>query len=325
MGIYVNISDNRGYQIASGKYGVGFAILMFSRFKKTKTKFLFVAEGAEAILNLEKYLAYIHANMTDENEARLLPIEHQLYDVRSKIKENNVYSLDYTEIMSCIHNPSYNPMRPIIETAEKIDDAIWGYNRFGCKDTVAIKIMLAYLQSIDPQIYISSVVREQKHNFVFTANICESDDDKHHIDTILLRTSDDVNWQIDEYYQRKMFMILKKAGLEFEYLVTENRTAYILIDKNYMQKIVDTKPFVVVSYRWDTTYDIHQLIPNNPEAKEKLYSYLKAQDSAVRKIKSIVIDGTELIGMTADEVSKYIGTAVTFANYCFCDLVTYDL
>lgn len=326
MGIYVDIRSKKyGHAIATGKYGVGYAILMFSRFERKNNQFFFIANGDEAISNLDKYLTYIQANISNKNEDNLLKIEDAIHRVRSKLRTDDFYYLDYSEIMDCVHNPNYDPMRPVTETAEKIDDAIFGYNRFGDKDTVAIKIMLAYLKSINPQVYVSSVVREMKQSFVFTANICGNADDKRHLETILLRTSDDIDWQINEYYQRKLFMTLKKAGLEFEYLKAEANSAYIIIDKDYMQKLVDTKPFVVVSYRWNTTCDIYHLLPNNPDEKEKLYSYLKAQDTATRNLESLVIDGTELVNLSTDDVSTQIGKSVTLTSYNYSDVALFDL
>ena len=326
MGIYVDIYNSRGQNIASGKYGVGFAILMFSRYERNKKKFHFVADGNEAINNLEKYLSYINGNMTAENEDRLLPIEHKLMELRSKIKENDSYVLDYSEIMECsVDNPSYNPMRPVIEMADKIDDAIWGYSRFGKKDTIEAKMMMAYLKSLNPQIQVSSLAYEMKHSYVFDVTLYESSADSDYLETILLRTDDKDNWQTVEYYERKLFMILKKSGLEFEWLRAENRRMYVMIDKDYMKKLLDTKPFVVCSYRWNTTHDIYHLLANNPEEKEKFYSYLKAQDTDTRKLESVIIDGVELINMTADEVAQYIGTSITGTKYDFCDVVLYDL
>lgn len=325
MGIYIDICNSRGQKIASGKYGVGFAILIFSRYERKKNQFFFVADGNEAILNLEKYLAYIQAHMNADNEERLLPIEHKLYEIRSKVKESDSYILDYSEIMGCIHNPSYNPMRPVIEMAEKIDDAIWGYNRFGCKDTVAIKIMQAYLKDLSPQMYVSSIVQEMKNSFVFNVSLYSTPDDQQYLETIFHRDNGENDWQVKEYFQRKLFMLLKKADLEFEWLEADGNSAYILIDKEYMQKIVDSKPFVVCSYRWNTTRDIYHLLPNNPDAKEKLYSYLKNQDTSTRNLESLIVDEVEFISMSTDEVANHIGIPVTMKNYDYGDVPMFDL
>ena len=361
MGIYVDIYSNKGKQIASGKYGVGFAILMFSRYKETKTKFVFEATGAEAIANLDKYIKYVQSNMTAENEDALTKIENKLYEIRSKVKENESYVLDYSEMMGCVNNPNYDPMRFVTEMVDKIDDAIHGYQRFGMQDTVATQMMKTYLSSLYPEFNVSSVVKETKHQFIFTVTIYETDEDKKYLQSVVhnnpdeddwqkklfdtLKNADFANlefedfknhlrtampygddWQAAEYYQRKMFMILKNAKLEFEYMKADTKnSAYVIMDKDFVYKLVDSKPFVVCSAKWNTTYPMYYLVPNTPEAKEKFYIYHTAQISNNRKLESLAIDDIDVLSLAPNVLEAYIGKELTLSACSYADLDAYHL
>lgn len=326
MGIYVDICNNKGRQIASGKYGVGFAILMFSRYKETKTKFVFEATGTEAIANLDKYLKYVQSNMTAENEEELTKIENKLYEIRSMLSESDSYSLDYSEMYGCVQNPDYDPMRFVTEMVDKIDDAIHGYQRFGMQDTVATKMMKAYLSTLYSEFNVSSIVKETKHQYIFNITIYGTDDDKQYLKSVMLNNPSEEDWQSEEYYQRKMFMILKNAKLEFEYLKGDTKnSAYVIIEKDFMYKLIDSKPFVVCSAQWNTTYRMYYLVPNTPEAKEKFYIYHTAQISDKKKLEHLAIDDIDVLSLQPHVLEAYIGKKLTLTECQYKDLEAYHL
>lgn len=326
MGIYVDIRSNKGKQIASGKYGVGFAILMFSRYKVTKTKFVFEATGAEAITNLDKYLNYIQSHMTAENEDELTKIENKLHEIRSKVKKDEFYTLDYAEMMGCVQNPDYEPMRFVTEMVDKIDDAIHGYQRFGIQDTTATKMMKVYLERLNPEFNVSSVVKETKHQYIFNITIYGTDDDKQHLKSVMLNNPSEEDWQSEDYYLRKMFMILKNANLEFDYLKGDTKnSAYVIIEKDFVYNLIDSKPFVVCSAQWNTTYRMYYLVPNTPEAKEKFYIYHTAQVSDNRKLEHLAIDDIDVLSMQPHVLEAYIGKELTLTTCSYSDLEAYHL
>ena len=323
MGIYVDVCSSKGQRIASGKYGVGYAILMFSRYEKTAKQFKYVATGAEAINNLNKYLSYIQGNMNMDNEAALFPIQNSLEATKSKIRKNETYVLDYSEIMGTINNPAFNPMYHVIEMADKIDDAIWGYSRFGRHDSMETKMMQCYMQTLSPHFNVSPCVSEHENAFVFNVSMHKNPDDEWKLETQLLDADDEASWQKDEYYKRRIFMIMKKSGLKFEWLSDGTKSAYIFIDKQYLSDWAKTKPFVFASYQLKSTYPIRYLLENNPESKENFYNYVMSQETY--GVRSIIIEDVELLGMSEKEVSNIIGKTLERRSCSYNDVTMFSL
>lgn len=306
MGVYVSITNEKtGQCLIEGKYGVGFPLLMFSRYEsRNKNHLVFRATGKEAIENIDKVLEHIKANITKENTKGLTSIKNSLLNVRRQLSPSATYISDYSELLYGIENPDFDYMRFIQEYQDKLEDAIHGYNCHPAKKP-EITMFEHFLKSLSSDI----------HPWVFNSN------DKIVVATIRVDLTDDEKLQLkkgsfyeqvtdDEtarFSERKLFYILKNSGLKFTICNINSCQFHVIFDADEIELWLARKPYVQCSYRLSSTYDINCYVRNTAEELEKFYVFAKNHDRVV----SIIINWYELINESADEVASVIGKHIS--------------
>ena len=303
MGYYVSIVEKEtGRRIKEDKYGVGYSLLMFEEYKQEGKNVIFFSKGDAAKERIGHTLTYIENNIDATNESKLLYIKRELVALLNAINDNNNYECDCTEMMYSVDNPNFDPIYFVEEFQDKLDDAINGYSEFGLSDTNNYgKMLETYIDNLSKDIRAKII---WKMNDMFVA-VGVSVELNGYDETVInqSRITMENNEFRKRYEERKLFYILKTSGLKFEILRRCEKSFYVIISNESLEEWVASRPYIPCSYRYYSTYNIHNLVRNTPEQKERFYCYAKSQEKMV----SIVIDGQELIDAEEDVVSEVIG------------------
>ncbi len=319
MGVYVDIRNkNTGYKLTEGKYGIGFPILMFSRFNGDgKKNVVFEATGAEAMANIDKALAYLNANVNVKNADALLIIKGDLLGIRDQLNPNDVYVSDYSENMMAIDNPNFNPMSFVQEYQFKLEDAVHGYATVCRRDDASmIKMLEHFANHLSGDIRTYACKNSDKY-IVLEASVFLSNDDVDFLNGYMHCDPKQDDYGFGERYaERKLFYLMKKSGFEFEICNMGNNKYHVVLSTPSIKDWWATRPYVMCSYRLSSTYDIYYFVRNLPEELEKFYVHAKEQKNVV----SIVVNNMELILASNDEVASCIGKPLTLSTCEYTDI-----
>lgn len=310
MGWYVSIVSKKNPHkvLLERKYGLGFPILMFTDYDRTRDGVVFEADGKTAKDNICKVIEYLEANKNPENLQAVEKIEKEMADVYHRLSDDETYISDYTESLGVVDNPNFDPLYFIEEMRERMEDAVNGYSEYGHYDS-ASEQLLAFIDSLSDEIKARVVYKNSRDFVIIGAGVVLTDADRNAV-TRGSVTLDNNEYEV-RYAERKLFYILKKSGIRCNICRKSDKYFYILISRSEVDKWLSTKPYVNCSYRYDTTYDIPYAVRNTPEEKEKFYCFAKWKDGVV----SIVIDGVEVVNATDREVSDVIGKELRRACY----------
>ena len=312
MGWYVTIANKKNeHQILmERKYGLGFAILMFDRLQNIPNKVVFEATGTEAKKNIDNVLGYIRENKNPANVQQLERIEEEFVALRNRIRDGETHISDYSEAMCVVENKDFDKMSFIYEMRDKLEDAVYGYSEYS-KRGYESEQMMQFFDSLSDEIRVRIVLRENADIVMFCAGVVLNDEDKKKIATYSVN-SDDENGEYEaRYTERKLFYMLKDCGIKFATAKRGDKSFYIIVTQDELQKWIANKPYVECSYRYSSTYDIKYIVRNTPEELEKFYCYASWKTD----VESIVIKGYELKNATDEQISSVIGK--TLRRVCY--------
>ena len=314
MGWYIKLEEKNSHRIIKEeKYGIGWPLLAFDDYDKAQNGVVFEVTGKTAKKNIENIIKHIEDNKNPQNSETLARIADELLFVASRMRDGETYIADYTEAMCVVENPNFDPISFIEEMEDKLEDAIHGFSEFCKKDEVSEQLF-AYIDNLSPDIHSSIIWKNTKDYIVIGVGVQLTDVEKRMMATSRI-TNDNDEYE-HRYAQRKLFYILKKAGINCEICRRGAFYYYVIIGRDDAEKWYAEKPYIECSYRLRSTYDIRYYVRNTPAEKEKFYCH--AMDN--KNIVSVIIDGIELVDSTDIVVSHVIGKTLERGNYSCSDI-----
>lgn len=321
MGIYIEIKDDQGLVIESGKYGVGYSTLMFTDITHEGKSVLLRVSGKEGIDNLNRNIKYLKDNRTSENATDVDYIKSALVYTRNKLRPERTYTCDFSEYFMGSNNPEYSYFNLIEEWYDRMNDVIAGYHvypKFPRNDFVELAFRLALKVALDCK-YGVSLEESNDTNLIYRVQINLSEGEKEIIrKKPIWKDGDEDGTYTTAFARRKIFHAVRSeiGFVPNSILSVGDTTFFVIFNRKDIDEWDKENPYIMCSYRTASTYDIEYLLKNSPEEKEKFYCYATGQNAI-----SIKIDGIEYCGLDDEEVSELLGKKLFRYEYEHNDIV----